>query len=95
MDPRNEDQSEPDESELNLGKRNQIELLLEMLRACQEPVRKTHLIYMARVNHYQLESYIVMLKKFGMIEEISQPFKGLLITRKGRALMRLLTEPRD
>ena len=93
MDPRNEDASESDGSDLYLGKRNQIEILLEMLSACQQPVRKTHLLYMARINHYQLESYIEMLKKFGMIEDISQPFKGFLITRKGRTLVRVLTEP--
>lgn len=64
-------------------------MILEMLKVCMEPTKKTHLIYMAKLNHYQLLSYVGLLQKFGMIEEISKPIKGYVITEKGRKLLRL------
>jgi predicted transcriptional regulator len=71
------------------SKRTQLEMILEMLRICMEPTKKTHLIFMAKLNHYQLLGYVELLQKFGMIEEISAPIKGFVITEKGRKLLRL------
>ncbi|MGH9878914.1 MAG: winged helix-turn-helix domain-containing protein [Nitrososphaerales archaeon] len=71
------------------SKRTQLEMILEMLKVCTEPTKKTHLIFMAKLNHYQLLGYVEMLQKFGMIEAISKPIKGFVITEKGRKLLRL------
>ena len=89
-------QSQPDpkaEFSPSPAKRNQIDLMIEMLMACREPVKKTHLIYMAKINHYQLLSYIDMLKRFGMIEEVSAPFNGFVITEKGRTFLKIISSP--
>jgi predicted transcriptional regulator len=45
---------------------------------------------MAKINHYQLLSYIDMLKRFGMIEEVSAPFNGFVITEKGRTFLKII-----
>jgi predicted transcriptional regulator len=71
------------------SKRNQIELIVAFLDAAREPIKKTHLIYQLQINHYQLQSYVKMLLKFGMIEEITKPFSGFVITQKGLTLLEM------
>ena len=63
--------------------------MFEILKATEEPIRRTHLIYRTQINHYQLQSYLNMLLGFGMIEPVTKPFKGFLITEKGRTLLQL------
>jgi predicted transcriptional regulator len=77
------------------SKRNQIELIVEFLGACREPVKKTHLIYRLQINHYQVQSYVKMLLKFGMIEEITEPFSGFIITQKGLTLLEMFDYVRN
>lgn len=77
----------------NSIKRNQLELLIDFLNIASEPVKKTHVICSLQINHYQFQSYLNMLLKFGMIEQIDKPFKGLLITQKGRMLLDIFNFP--
>ena len=72
------------------GKRNQLELMLELLLATREPVKRTRLIYRLQVNHYQLQRYTRLLLKHGIIEETDHPFRGLVIRAKGRVLLDIL-----
>jgi predicted transcriptional regulator len=81
---------EPVDIESEFIKRNQIELILEILKACREPVKRTHLIYLAKMNHYQLVNYLGMLQNQGMITKTTEPFRGYVISKKGRALLKLL-----
>jgi predicted transcriptional regulator len=84
---RDHEREENEDSEF--GKRNQIDLILEILKACNEPVKRTHLIYLAKINHYQLVSYLEMLQKKGMVMTITKPFPGYIITKKGKTLLKL------
>jgi predicted transcriptional regulator len=77
------------------SKRSQIELIVEFLDAAREPIKKTHLIYQLQINHYQLQSYVKMLLKFGMIKEITDPFSGFIITQKGLTLLELFDYVRN
>ena len=77
------------------SKRNQIELIVEFLEASREPIKKTHLIYQLQINHYQVQSYVKMLIKFGMIEAITRPFSGFVITQKGLTLLEMLDYVRN
>lgn len=73
-------------------RRDQLVLLLELLRETTEPVRKTHLLYRTRMNYHQLTHYLGLLQKLDMTEKISQPFEGFRITEKGRILLTLMSE---
>jgi predicted transcriptional regulator len=70
-------------------RRDQLGLLLDLLRETTEPVKKTHLLYRTRMNYYQITHYVGLLQKWDMIESISQPFEGFRITDKGRILLNL------
>jgi predicted transcriptional regulator len=72
-------------------KRDKLDLVLELLDATNEPIKKTHLIYRLRINYYQLTRYLDLLLKLDMVEEVSQPFDGYSITEKGRTLRRLFS----
>lgn len=70
-------------------RRDQLGLLLDLLKETTEPVKKTHLIYRTRMNYYQITTYLGLLQKLGMVENVSQPFEGFIITEKGRILLNL------
>ena len=73
-------------------KRDKLDLLLELLDATSEPTKKTHLIYRLRINYYQLTRYLDLLLKLEMVEEVSSPFEGYLITEKGRIMQSLFNK---
>src|SRR5262245_35324379 len=78
-------------SEKKHEKRDKLDLMLELLIACLEPAKKTHLLYRTRVNYAQLSRYLSVLIELGMMEEISSPLEGFVITDKGRITLKLFT----
>ena len=72
------------------ARRGQLDLMVEILNETIEPVKKTHILYKARINYYQLAKYLGLLLKLGMIEEVSEPFDGFRIAEKGRLFLQLL-----
>jgi predicted transcriptional regulator len=52
-------------------------------------MKKTHILYLVKLNHYQLTRYLGLLLRLEMVEEISAPFTGYRITDKGRILLKL------
>ena len=71
------------------ARRGQLELMIEILKETIEPVKKTHILYKVRINYYQLVSYLGLLLKLEMIEEIAEPFEGFIIADKGKLLLQL------
>ena len=63
--------------------------MLQILQQTQEPAKKTHILYRTRINHEQLSRYVRLLLDHGMIEPVSRPFDGYLITENGRVLLEL------
>jgi predicted transcriptional regulator len=72
-------------------KREKLDLILELLIASSEPIKKTHLIYRTKINHAQLSRYLSLLLKFGMIVELSQPSDGYVVSDKGRLVLQLFS----
>ncbi len=74
-------------------KRNQMEVMFELLAAATEPAKKTHLLFRTKINYYQLVRYLELLTSLGMLEAVSEPFEGYMITEKGRTALRLFNWP--
>jgi len=72
-----------------MERRDQLYLLLDLLNAMSEPVKKTHLLYRTHINYYQLTRYLGLLLRLEMVKEISHPFDGYIITEKGRLMQSL------
>ena len=70
-------------------KRDKLEILLGILEIARSPVKKTHILYKANINFYQLTRYLDLLKGLDMLEEIDQPYKGFRTTEKGRQMLNL------
>jgi len=81
-------QIEPKDSIVN-EKRDKLDLLLRVLEITMEPTKKTHILYLAKINYYQLTRYVGLLLALGMLEEVSTPFDGYRITDKGRMVLGL------
>lgn len=72
------------------GRRDRVQILLKMLQAAQVPIRKTHLMYGAGINFYQLEKHLSFLISSGMIEEVQQDDTvAYRTTEKGRMFSEL------
>jgi predicted transcriptional regulator len=95
--------STPFEKEIRLGnvnpfelsnqkatRRDRVQILLKMLQSAQVPIRKTHLMYGAGINFYQLEKHLSFLIGTGMIEELhDDETVAYRTTEKGRMFSEL------
>jgi predicted transcriptional regulator len=70
-------------------KRDMLAIMLRILDIANEPVKKTHILYSAGINFYQLSRYLNYLLKLGLIEELTAPHQGFRTTEKGRACLEL------
>ena len=70
-------------------KRDRLDLMMEVLQATKEPVRKTRLLYQTAMNHEQLSRYLEILLSHGMIEKTGRPYEVYVITENGRTLLTL------
>jgi predicted transcriptional regulator len=66
-----------------------LAIMLKILDIANEPVRKTHILYSAGINFYQLSRYLNFLLKLGLLEELTDPYVGYRTTEKGRACLKL------
>lgn len=72
------------------ARRDRVQILLKMLQAAQTPIRKTHLMYGAGINFYQLEKHLSFLISSGMMEEIvHEDAVAYRTTEKGRMFSEL------
>ena len=76
-------------------KRDKLAILLDMLQVCRTPVKKTHILYKANINFYQLTRYLNLLSAVGMIETVKSPFNGYRITEKGSQLINMFERADD
>src|SRR5262245_27812602 len=72
-------------------RRDKLDIILRILEVGNSPVKKTHILYKAGINFYQLSRYLDLLLKTGMMEEVQAPFVAYRTTEKGRVLMRLFS----
>jgi len=72
-------------------RRDRVQILLKMLQSANVPIRKTHLMYGAGINFYQLEKHLAFLIGTGMIEELRHEDDAVAYrtTEKGRLFSQL------
>lgn len=73
--------------------RDKLAILIDMLTVCRTPVRKTRILYMAKLNFYQLTKYLDLLIELGMIEAVESQFKCYRITEKGLQFIKMFEPP--
>ncbi len=76
-------------------KRDKFGIMLDILNISRTPIKRTHVLYKANINFYQLTRYIDLLTKVGMIEEVQSPFKGYRITEKGLQFIKMFEPTND
>ncbi|MFQ5940580.1 MAG: winged helix-turn-helix domain-containing protein [Nitrososphaerales archaeon] len=70
-------------------KRDRLDIILEMLEVSNVPVKKTHILFKTSINFYQLKKYLNLLQHLEMLQKVKEPYKGYIITEKGRQLLTL------
>ncbi len=76
-------------------KRDKFGIMLDILNISRTPIKRTHVLYKANINFYQLTRYIDLLTTVGMIEEVQSPFKGYRITEKGLQFIKMFEPAND
>lgn len=72
-------------------RRDKLDIILRILEIGNSPVKKTHILYKAGINFYQLSRYLDLLQKTGMMEQINEPYVAFRTTEKGRVMMNLFS----
>ena len=72
-------------------RRDKLDIILRILEIGNSPVKKTHILYKAGINFYQLSRYLDLLLKTGMMEQINEPYAAFRTTEKGRVMMNLFS----
>ena len=72
-------------------RRDKLDILLGILQLANVPIKKTHILYKANINFYQLTKYLNLLFDLKMLEEINEPFKAYRITERGRRMLDLFS----
>lgn len=72
-------------------RRDKLDIILHILNIGNTPVKKTHILYKAGINFYQLSRYLDLLLKTGMIEQIKEPYVAYRTTEKGRVLINMFS----
>src|SRR2546422_4414929 len=70
-------------------RREKLDIILRILDVGSVPVKKTHILYKAGINFYQLSRYLDLLLKTGMMEPVNEPFLAFRTTEKGRVMLNL------
>lgn len=70
-------------------RRDKLDIILRILAIGNSPVKKTHILYKAGINFYQLSRYLDLLLKTGMMEEVTEPYLAFRTTEKGRVMINL------
>ena len=83
---------EPTTQNRKSTKRDKFDIILKILNLARTPVRKTHILYKANINFYQLRRYVDLLIGVAMIEEIESPFRGYRITEKGIQFIKMFEQ---
>jgi predicted transcriptional regulator len=71
-------------------RRDQMDIIMAILRQCREPTKKTHILFKVGLNFAQVSTYLQLLLRLKMLEEIAEPFEGYRIAEKGRRLLQLI-----
>jgi len=72
------------------SRRDQITIMLDLLKTIQEPKRLTHVLYGSNMSYSQLVKYMDSLKEYGFAKEEQKPFRSYLITGDGKAFMDIM-----
>ena len=72
-------------------RRDRLSIILRILETACTPIKKTHILYQAGINYYQLSRYLNLLVREGMIEQISEPYLSYRTTEKGHVLLKLFS----
>ncbi len=65
-----------------LRKRSDIEIMASILNEANEGARKTHIMYRCNLSHKQLQAYLKILLRLGLLESPSDSFETTLKGRK-------------
>ncbi len=76
-------------------KRDKFAIMLDILNISRTPIKRTHVLYKANINFYQLTRYLDLLTKVGMIQSVESPFKGYRITEKGLQFIKMFESASD
>jgi predicted transcriptional regulator len=71
-------------------KRDKLDIMIKMLEIMTVPRKKTHILYKANLNYYQLNRYLNELVDRGLVKECEEPYRCYMITEKGKEFLTIM-----
>ncbi len=71
-------------------KRDKLEIMIKMLEIMTVPCKKTHILYKANLNYYQLKRYLNELIDRGLVKEYEEPYRYYVMTEKGKEFLTIM-----
>lgn len=71
-------------------RRDKLDILARILEVTVAPCKKTHILYKANLNYYQLNRYLAELLDLGLVEEVKAPYNAYVITNKGKDFLSIM-----
>ncbi len=71
-------------------RRDKLDILARILEITLTPCKKTHILYKANLNYYQLNRYLNELLDLGLVKEVRTPYSGYVITEKGKDFLSIM-----
>ncbi len=72
------------------GRRNQLEIMSDLLMIINEPQRLTHILYKSNMSYAQLVRYLDDLLEMELAQEQIQPFRSFIITSRGQKFLEMV-----
>ena len=80
---------------LGTGNRESLDIINLVLQVCLDGTMKTHVMYRCNLNSKQVQDYLGLLDKFGLVERVDSPDNGRTVyrtTERGRRFIRSYAE---
>ena len=71
-------------------KRDKLDIMIKMLEIMTVPCKKTHILYKANLNYYQLSRYLNELIDRGLVKEYEESYRYYVVTEKGKEFLTIM-----
>lgn len=75
-----------------LERRDSFSIISDLLQNMKEPIRVTHLLYTSNMSYKQLVKYLTNLRKMGLVQEQTLPFRSYIITNEGKRFVEMINK---
>ena len=71
------------EHEVSSKRRSELDVIVDILTITSKPARRTKILYQANLSYRQMQRYLDLLVRTGLLAEHANPIRSYQVTEKG------------